>query len=386
MNTRLVARIATLAALLACGLEACSLFVPFDDYEGPPLTANPDAPGPGRDASPILPDAPAPTPVCAGVDLASDRANCGACGRSCPSGACTEGRCPLEDVVDAGAIVQAIAPVGDAPDLFFQRQGADIGRFATATGSLFVQTDAGARGPLVARAANGFYGKNASIAKFEPATFGVVSPTTFAVAQGQPAAVAAIGSLVYWSDPGGVWWRDVQAGGGPEDGIEGLLGASPPAIGFAVSDGSLFWAAADGTVRAMQALNPRSPPAVLQPDAFGAVSAMGALRNTEHTYLYLCQPGQGLHVYEHVPAGSARIATLPMEDCEAIAVTETAVYATNFGRSDVSVRRFGEIWRTALDGGQAILLAKDITATRGLAASGPYVYFGHGTSIARTAR
>lgn len=386
-------RLFVAALLLAsAAAEACSLFIPFDDYPGPPVSAaeaGSDATlDAGSDAE-ASDDAEGGAAACKGVDLRNDPANCGACGRQCAAdGGCTNGRCPIETVFEAGSPVAAIAVAkyfdgGAGPLVYFVDRSGVLGRWLTVEQTTETLPEAGATGSELYVSPSGvgfgYFARDSAIASFRTGNF-QRRPDTVATTASGLGPIAVDGAFVFWGDSTGLWWRTASTDGGPVTAGD----ASPPPVAMALSSDTLFWAANDGTVREMQALNPIPSAVTLdQSDPIGAVSALGASRR-QKTYLYLCRPGLGLVFFEQDVTAAKPLGTLPMDDCEAIAVTSTNVYAVNFGRADQPGH--GELWRTALDGTERILLATDLTTTRALDVFGDYVYFASGNAIARTSR
>ena len=376
------------AAMAATAMiaQACSLFVPFDDYRGTGTGAD------AADASSLDGSADAEDSSCTGgdkADKATDPSNCGACGRVCVEGAgsCIEGGCPLTALFDedAGA-VQGLAvarrPDDSGADLYITSVAAFVARRSLESGTIEKAPTTGAPARALALSEDGTLGVAAvgmtALESFDPASFAGQQLKTISGGHAGLAPVFLANGHVFWGDSAGAWWSDAAPGaiasGGPD------AGSAPP-VAFAELSGSVLWVTASGAVFSTSAKNP------------GAVTLLVAGAGTEtfagiaasRKYLYLTERtalGGGLVIYA-VANLATPLKTIAMTDPQTVATDGEYVYVVDFAGKGQGDSR---LLRMKADGTQLVTLARGLRSSRGLALEGPWVYFASGSQVLRTSR
>jgi hypothetical protein len=375
-----------LLAGLAAVAEACSLFIPFDEYPGSSSLPSDDGGGPdvlaadGGSDGDLGGDAVA---TCKGVDTKNDPANCGACGRRCVSGdgGCSVGRCAVETVLDGTGTLRALGiastvdALADGGDLvYFSRTTGQLGRTLAGSGTADLSPSTTASGPLSVgtTAARGLVGTASSVVTFRETTFVAAAPALVADAVGL-GPLFLHGNTAYWGDSAGLWWKDI--GTLVKNGFDGGT-AAPVAID--VYGTSLYWTTGDGTISRMDAVVQGSPTTVATAAAPGVESMVAGKKN-----IVLGQRSQGLLVFELDAAQRGTLVrTVALADPQALASDTLHVYAVDVGAGG----NRGRLFRTAFDGTEAIVLADGFTGSTGLAVSGNFVYFADGARILRTTK
>jgi hypothetical protein len=205
----------------ALGSAACSLLLPwsgFDDQFGAADTGTSDAPSDASqaDASEAAADAGAdaascvmPAPAQCDADIATDNANCGACGHKCGTTTCKVGTCDPENAF----WFPFVNPTGVAlDDNYFYGVGAT---------ALFGAEGGAARGSKT--------GSGASV-------LAIYSPDPRRI------AIATNGADIYWTQAGGIATspNNTLPDGGPNVAKVIVAGQSNP-LAIAVDDAYVYW-------------------------------------------------------------------------------------------------------------------------------------------------
>lgn len=380
----------TIVVVLAvAATEACSLLLPYDDYAGHGQEAGGpvvDSSSPSVDSGAVV-DSDLPVTdggggvpdACAGINLHTDSANCGACGRACVTGSCAAGKCPVDTLAPADPSAVVALDYETAPDvgpaLYFTRESGALGRVITDGGAVEITTTTKATGPVFinANGARGIFGGTNSVWTFRTAGFATDTPDRITT-RASLGPVLYAGSLAYFGDPTGILWATATANAM----VDGAAGPAPVAL--ATSDGRVYWAASDGQVFSMRAANPQTPALVVATGRTGLSAIAATTAN-----LYLGHPGQGLVICNldetTVLATESRIVSL--DDVEAIASDGAHVYALDFPGN----RATGRLLRMDMNGDELIVLAGSLTPSpHALTLAGNYVYFASGGLIQRTAK
>jgi hypothetical protein len=376
---------------MVLGLAACSLLVPFSEY---------DKDTNASDASDAGTDAPAPSDASdaadAGqecdADLSADRANCGACGRACLSAAgCTGGLCEAEPIVGASGLYATTVGVDDAGVYFG-------GAIATSgiQGVLGVLPNASSAARLIALTTvapvhtavtdteiywtQGPYSdagpsdRGVGHVSKVPVDGGVFAPI-YVSGQTQPYAIVADPSGVFWTStvPGEVW---TAALGAPANAH--TVASDPYATGLASDGTSIFWSTALPVGRVVRAGKDGSNP---EPIATNQRTPASVAVDQDYVYWTSYDPDGA--IYRAPKGGGAPVEIAHGQDRPAtIALDEAYVYWGNVG-PDQGV--FGSIVRAPKGGGRTLVLAVG-QKPADLAVDDRYVYWPSGGVLFRVAK
>ena len=363
-------RLVTCAVLLtlAAGIaEACSAFIPFDEYAGPPLVTTDPGPDGGASDGGTLADA-----GCTGVDLRSDPNNCQACARRC--GSCDAGRCPIGVVADGTSAITAVSlgvreTDGGGEALYFVRASGTLGRIDP-DGSHYEESPATVAAPVSFGSTNGVVAsKTDAIEAFSRDRF--VDAGVFQVIPPRnnlgPLLYAA---NVFWSDDDGMFWSNTKA----DASVNQLSDAS--AIAITSASGFSYWTDETGMVLRTSSGSPDFSNLVLPADAVGGVNGIAV--GPKH--IYLTQRSQGLRIIDYDDGTPAKLARLvSIADPELVAVDDSHVYVYNAGPA-VGHK---QLLRYELDGTGFLILADSLTAVRALIVDATYLYFTDQTKLLR---
>lgn len=358
-------------------LDACSLFIPFDDYAGDPRTATPVESGITDALATSDVDEDGDVTACANVDTKHDPSNCGACGRKCVTGVCESGKCPVEDVFtsDAGVIQEmrfSSVPNDGGDALYYTQQGGALGRVLLETRKSERAPTNLATGALAISVVGtlGVIGSDASVLLFRENTFTTATPQKL-LKRADVGPLRIQGNILYFGDQDGVSWTALQADASIDS------AASPRPIAFTTIASTILWTSADGDVFSMQYRTPGNPATVVEAKRPGITS----IAVTE-TKLYLGQRSQGLVIFDYDGTLATNPRRIAMDDVEAVVADTEHVYAIDFSATKDGPR----LVRANSDGTDLIVLAESLEGSRGLVLSGEYVYFSSGSTILRTTK
>ena len=360
-------RLVTCAVLLtlAAGIAAaCSAFIPFDEYAGPPVATAAEA---GSDGATVDDGGPVSDGAvdCKDVDLKTDPNNCGACARRCD--ACDAGRCPLEILVDGTSAVTALHlglrdPDAGSTAIYFVRGSGTLARVDLDGGRYEEALTQGAA-PLSFGTTTGLVAsKTDAITVFMRDRFLDAGAVQIVPPRNNLGPLLFEDRNVFWSDDDGMFWAAVK----PDASVSQLSDASAVAITSAA--GTSFWTDGSGLVQRMSTLAPDSLAPVLNVNG-GASSVTGIAIGPKH--IYLTQKSQGLLVYDY-DGTTAKLARLaPVADPELVVCDQTHVYVYEAAPS-LGQR---ELHRYDLDGQGKLVLSASLGAVRALALDATYLYF-----------
>jgi hypothetical protein len=369
--------------LAAAVAEACSFFIPFDEYAGSgtgPVTEA-GSPGPGADGGDGGDDDGGLEASCKNVDTRSDPANCGACGRRCVTGPCDASRCTVEPVLDVGsAPLSSLGLVydGGAVDgVYYTRTNGALGRTflgaATPTEEL-APIDAGV-GPIAVLTAGqlGATGTTTGIDWFRGTNFTDTPPAVVVPSTPGLTSLTLEGSVVFWGDSAGLSWRDVKAG--PRT----LLDDAGTPVAFDSDSTTLYWTTFNGQIYRMDWRSPGYPALVVDAAASG-IRALAAGKKS----VVLAQKSQGLLFFTLDATQQGTLTRkVTFSDPEAVATDSLHVYVLDFGPGGGNKTR---LFRTDPDGTNELLLADGLDPSPALAVASDYVYFADGARIVRTTK
>jgi hypothetical protein len=382
--------------LAAAAGEACSFFIPFDEYAGTPdggngaggssggvgeggADADNDAADDGGDDG---------ASACKGVDTKSDPQNCGVCGRHCANdGGCEAGRCPVEIVFGGGGAAFEAFDIGaypaDAGDaIYFTRADGTVGRLLLASGPLPPPPienapDAGPAAGPISVTGNGVVGAfaagDAGIESFRGTTFTTVAPTAVSPAPGLT-SMSLQGFVVFWGDSGGLWWKDTRVGGarsGP------VIGTDLPVAIEGSQAPILYWTSVDGTTYRMDS---RSPGVAAQVFAAGLAGGVESIAVTKKNVV-LGQKSQGLVVYAFGTTDATFVRRVTIPDPQVLVTDQSHVYALDLGTPTRA-----RLLRTLPDGTELITVADQFSGTHAIVLDGDWVYYADGAKILRTSK
>jgi hypothetical protein len=390
-----LSKVTALLALAAAFAEACSFFIPFDEYAGSGQSP-PDAGLEGRapdatavsdsaldDGPVVVDDGSTPVTCSSSADVKSDPANCGACGRQCAGdGGCEAGRCPVEVVFDAAASILGLAAApSDDPD------AGDYLYFTLASGGLervladgvkdaeAMPTDA-ALGP-VSLAGGGTLGAFATakaIEAFKVGTFSSAAPIVVSTTESPATALMMVGSVAYWGTTD-VFWKTAVASGKPSD------AGAPPGVAFDYYGSTLYWVVDDGSVYRMSAVTPGAAAAAISPFGSGRMAQSFAVGKKT---IVVGQGSQGISVFTLDATGHGTLSRTNSAPSDPLVMTTDAVHvyvvdANGGGRK-------GRLFRLLADGTEFITLDDTLVAAPAVVLSGDYVYYANGAQILRTTK
>jgi hypothetical protein len=364
------------------GMEACSLFIPFDDYPGAAPTPGNDGSLDGRSGDGGIAES------CGDADTKSDPLNCGACGRRCAAeGACNAGKCPIEPASSLGGanlVDFAVAPLPatDGGDQYVYATTAlsRVIRTKTSqpTGPVEVVPGGTTTGKLSVNVngTNGVYSVDGGIAWFKS--------TNFATAPGKPLVdrpnigpILLEKTLVFWGEPSGLWWRTVNATD-PSPALYSNIALPAPVALDTIAPNRILWTTANGVTYETSSETPATPAMLLD----GGVPDTRCMAATA-SLLLLCQKSQGVLVYDWNRATDAAVfkRKWTLDDPEAITTDGAYMYVLDAVGANADVRR------APLDGrGPTIILASNVSAAGRLVVAGDYIYFLDGASVMRTTK
>jgi hypothetical protein len=378
--------------LAAAAGEACSFFIPFDEYSGTPNVGGEGGPPEagtgdgGTDAADDGGDDDDTVPVCQGIDTKSDPLNCGACGRVCANdGGCEAGRCPVETVYAAsGAAFESfgVTTADGGSEIYFTRADGTLGRLFVVDGGVETTSpeyalgaDAAA-GPMTVTGNGGagaFFAGNAGIESFRGPTFTTSVPGAVSPASGLT-TMNIQGFVVFWGDSGGMWWKDTRtavAKSGP------VVGTDVPVAIDGTQAPILWWTSEDGTAYKMDSRSPGFAAQIFDAGLSGGVESIAVTKK----YVVLGQKSQGLRVYTLVSTGATFLRPVAIPDPQVLATDEAHVYALDLGTPSRA-----RLLRILPDGTEFILLADQFVGTHAIALDGDWVYYADGPKILRTSK
>lgn len=384
-----------LVVVLAAIAEACSLFIPFDEYPGDPLleggALDQSAPGDGGSVGDAADEDGAAANRCRGIDKQTDPDNCGACERKCLSGVCTNGKCEIEVVsegVDAGTILAITPDVladGGVGFLYLTRSRGFVGRVAM-TVTPFQEEDRylGAGSPPTGDVTVNAQGTQV-VYVADAGIVGVRTSPSFDAGQidliirRQDVRVASVrgsSNILYFGDGTGLYWTQSNNLFRTDASFDGS--ATENAVVALTTNGqTILWTTDRGEVYRMQTLAPENPAIVMKPTDRGGVTSIAVSGKR----LYLGQKSQGIVMFPYeTTADPTKPTTVASSDIEALATDGSHVYAIDFGASTKAAR----LVRIDMDTSDFAVLADGLTRSPALAIFGPYVYFADGERLLRT--
>lgn len=316
------------------------------------------------------------------MDLATDPANCGACGHGCQGGACVASVCQpvtLFTTNDANRIavdatsVYWVAPEKAGAVMKGSIDGGTPTMLAPAQQAWGIAVDA--TSVYWTERANGGSVSNGAVKK-APIQGGV--PTTLASAQFEPLEIAIDASNVYWTVQGTVMKVPIQ-GGTP------TLFASPSAslsdLYIAVDAANLYWQ--NGQTLTRVATSSSAATALFS--ASGNKTMTGGLAvDATAVYWGYGAGGTPCSILEMPTDGSgpAAIGTLPAAPFLAAAVDGEAVY----GWSNTIEPGTARVLKVPKDGGSLVVLASPPSAPTSLAIDATSVYWADAEGIKKVAK
>jgi hypothetical protein len=374
------------AAFALAFATACSLFIPFDDYPGPPrsdaMTASDAAAeGDGGDEAGA---------ECEGIDIQNDPMNCGGCSRQCGAGgACVKGRCPVDEVVDVGTAAGAVAWMGVASVVTADGGAGDHYLYVTTAGGILGRVNLALTpaSPIESSPATGANGAGdvgnrlgvfavgtTSLGYFRHTTFATTAENVTQLRSGVGPVALGPSNDVYWGEDGGIRWGKIRA----DASVAGWDGDRPVAL--ATIQDRILWATEDGTTFEMSSTSPGNPTRLLDGGLHGSQGL--AVTNTR---LFVCQKSQGVHVF--VWNSATDTATfrrkVTLDDPTSVVTDGDYIYVLDRGNG---APRRAELHRATVDGTQSIILADGLDPASGLAVFGDWVYFASGERVLRTSK
>ena len=365
-------RLVTCAVLLtlAAGIaEACSAFVPFDEYAGPPL-AETDA---GRDAGATSDAGPDANVACKDADLKTDPNNCGACAHPC--GGCDAGLCPTELLSDGPTNITALDignrdPGGASEAIYFVRSSGTLARIDSDGGryeEALVHTNAA---PLAYATSNGVVSSRTdAIDVFSRDRFLDAGVTQIVPPRNKLGPLLYESGNVLWSDDDGAFFAAATRA---DASVSQLSDAG--AIGITSFNGVSFWTDENGLVRRTSSQSPDFFVQVLPATTAGIT---GIAVNQKH--IYLTQRSQGVLVYDWNGTTAKGPTIVASADPELVVIDDSHIYVYNAGPA----AGHRQILRYELDGTGYLVLANALTAVRALAVDATYLYFADQTKLMR---
>jgi hypothetical protein len=385
-----------IAVVMAAIAEACSLFIPFDEYPGDPLEAGTSTDGSvnGDGGGADVVDEDSTAVKCRGINKQTDPLNCGACDRACINGTCTGGKCEIEVVsagTDSGTILGLGTDVladGGVGFLYLTRSKGFIGRIPIPfpTDGTTVEEDRymGPTVPPIGDITVNIAGSQVLYAA-DAGIIGVRTGPTFdsgqvdVVVRRQDVRVVSVRgatNILYFGDGTGLGWTQANNVFRADAGFD----AAPypnPVVALTTSGQQILWTTDRGEVHRMQTLTPENPATVMTPTDRGGTTSIAVWGKR----LYLGQKSQGIVMFTYdTTADPNKPTTVASSDIEALATDGAHVYAIDFGISAKSAR----LLRMDLDTTDFAVLADGLTRSPALAIFGGYVYFADGERLLRT--
>jgi hypothetical protein len=379
--------LSALAALVAvAAVEACSLFIPFDEYPGPSLTADGSPPPVPSDGGEGGADADGPDP-CARTNLMTDPLNCAVCGRRCANdGGCDKGRCPIEVVAEASAITSlTLAPgIPDAGDYLYVTLGGTLGRYLLDNSPLPLQIEtAPGAGVTGASAVNhvgtaGVVITSAGLSNFGRNTFVDAGLDAWATATGNVKAVIVENNnnRAFWSDRDGLWWNSPITRNNGNGGRQGTDAGGAP-LAFASFQDDLYWMT-EHDIYQISENSPGSPALFMSYPTQTLISIAASARRVQ-----VGLHSQGVQIL-NVDANQrgAELRRLDLGNAVALRTSGTFLYILN-----VEDGKPGRLWRSETDGTTLVTLVDTVPkAVASLAVDDTFVYFSDGSNILRTTK